>query len=95
MPVMLGQPHILLSLVKDAGKLMSLCPHTMAMHARLALTVVSHDGKAPQAGYAELLSCHRPSWPTLTLIKQRQLHDDFSWQAWQAQPPSCAPSAVS
>ena len=65
MPVMLGQPHILLSLVKDAGKLMSLCLHTMAMamHARLALTVVSHDGlQAPQAGYAELLSCHRPSW---------------------------------
>ena len=95
---MLSQLYILLTLVKNAGKRIILCLdlHTKAMHARLALPVVSHGGlQAPQAGHAELLSCHEPSWPTLVFIKQHQLRDDFSWQAWQAQPPSCAPSAVS
>lgn len=93
---MLGQLHILLSLVKHAGKRISLCLHTKVLHARLVLTAVSHnDLQSPQAGYAQLLSCPKPSWPIWMLIKQHLLRDDFSWQAWQAQPPSCAPSAVS
>ena len=61
---MLGQLHILYSLANAASN-RQVCftfgIHTKVVHARLALTLVSHNGlRAVQAGsyYAELLSCH-------------------------------------